>query len=68
MGVELLTSKQAIENETRVRQTAGLDGQWRDSAAVCGVGSAQPRQCWIIIGAISGAVLVLVAHESVHCD
>lgn len=59
---ELLTSEQAVEDQTRVGQTAGLDCERGNCAAVCGVGSTQPREGGVVVGTISGTVLVLITH------
>jgi hypothetical protein len=59
---KLLTGKQAVEDQTGVGQTSGLDSQGRNGAAVGGISSAQPGEGRVVVGAVGGAVFVVIAH------
>lgn len=63
---KLLTSKEGIKNQTGVGQSAGLDGQGSNCAAVWGIGSSQPWESRVVVRAIGRAVLVLVSHVTIH--
>lgn len=46
---ELLTSKEGIKNKTSVRQSAGLNSQGGNGAAVCGISSSQPGERRVVV-------------------
>lgn len=46
---ELLTGIEGIKDQTGVGQSAGLDGQGSNGAAVWGISSSQPRQSRVVI-------------------
>jgi hypothetical protein len=46
---ELLTGVKGIKNKTGVGQSAGLDGQRRNGAAVCGISGSQPWKSRVVV-------------------
>ena len=62
---KLLTGKEAVEDQTGIRQSGGLDGQGRNRAAVGGISSAQPGEGRVVVGAVGRAVFVVIAHVAI---
>lgn len=60
--VELLTGHETVEDQTRIGQTTGLNGQWGDGTRVCRVSGTQPWESRVVVRAICGTVLVVISH------
>jgi hypothetical protein len=60
MRCKNLTGHDTVEDQSSVGQGAWLSGHWLNGASISGVRLSKPWENRVVVGAISGSILILI--------